>query len=150
MVKLCIVSSTVVLYVCFYVFAVLAYCLFSCLYMSHCDVQAHRPMPRLDVCRVDNTWLRPVDCWTASSEERWERCVNDVLTLVSCGSFFFCCKRVNIVNKIESRLSWQIWRRGQDMLRVLYILMKQNRIKALNEIDSWIWFDWEVLFVIDK
>jgi len=37
-----------------------------------------------------------------------------VLTLVSCGLFFFCWKRVNIVNKIESRLSCQIWRRGQD------------------------------------
>ena len=29
-----------------------------------------------------------------------------------------------------------IWRSRQDMLRVLYILMEQNCIKALNEIDS--------------
>ena len=29
-----------------------------------CDVQAHRPTPRLDVWSVDSTWLQPIDCWT--------------------------------------------------------------------------------------
>ena len=101
-----------------------------------CDIQAHRPTPRLDVCRVDHTWLRPVDCWTASSEERWERCggVREMscwlLTLVSCGSFFFCWKRVNIVNKIESRLSWHLVLKKcekQPKLRLLFCTLRKRR-----------------------